>query len=486
MSDNEKLESETDNLLLNNAELIGVKVIDINNQNRLAELASKLKDIDFRYGKADNEFEFIKDSIKKISDTNRGGVFGKHGFNAEILEKGFSNIDNALEGKRMNVKWVNDNGMADLRIGKTDVQMKFCQKDYSLDAIKDFNNKYPDFIRNGGKFSIPKDYYEVLEKISQTDIKEANRIFNANTKPTLSEYNRIKNYLDNNTDGLTMDKINPSKINYDDAKVNNVDNTISNKEQDVNDRKDTEETNANEDSKLTLEEFGKQVAIAAAIEGGVTFVSEVLSKRKEKGSIKELTKDDWLEISKKTGIGTAKGAGRGAVVSLSVNYLKMNAIYANALVTATYEAVNLSRAYKKGQLTKDELIDKLEESVVTILVNTTFSYLGDKLIPVPVLGSIIGNTVGSKESKFLNGTIDNIKEFKLYLDKEPEVNRALTVDELKLSMRASEILSDFYYVLEEVSDVDYEKAFNASIDLCNSYGITALETIEDGRKYFNE
>ena len=76
------------------------------------------------------------------------------------------------------------------------------------------------------------------------------------------------------------------------------------------------------------------------------------------------------------------------------NFASVPAPMASAMVTATLGM--LSQAYKlnNGDITAEEFIDNSEAVCLDVTMSAVASMLGEILIPIPVLGAIIGNTVG--------------------------------------------------------------------------------------------
>lgn len=106
----------------------------------------------------------------------RGGIYGMHGFIAEVAECGIGNAKEQIEGKIPIYEWINDNGPADIKRGTDFIQQKFVNSGnhLSLQAIMKHFQTYPDFLDNGGVYQIPSDHYEKIhEKFSNiiNDIK---------------------------------------------------------------------------------------------------------------------------------------------------------------------------------------------------------------------------------------------------------------------------------------------------------------------------
>lgn len=107
---------------------------------------------------------YTKDNIEDVILKKRGGDYGGHGFIAEFAEAGIVNARRAIEGLNPIIKVLNDNGPADLLIGRNTIQMKFYNnlRD-ELAQLFHYSEKM--------KMMFPKDHVLVYEKI-MTGAKE--------------------------------------------------------------------------------------------------------------------------------------------------------------------------------------------------------------------------------------------------------------------------------------------------------------------------
>lgn len=128
--------------------------------------------------------EAQKQIFEEIVLRDRGGLKGMHGFIAEVAECGVHNARNLVQGNPANTVWVNDNGPADLIRKKIQIQQKFVQSGgkLSLNAVEEHFKKYPDFLKDGGKYQIPKDHFEKLQRYLAMTPEEVARISPDNTE----------------------------------------------------------------------------------------------------------------------------------------------------------------------------------------------------------------------------------------------------------------------------------------------------------------
>lgn len=166
------------------------------------------------------------------------------------------------------------------------------------------------------------------------------------------------------------------------------------------------------------------------LEGGVAFAIGVYKKKKAGKKIAEFTKEDWKELGIDTGVGAGKGAIRGGTVYVLTNFASVPAPMASAMVTATLGMLVQACKLNNGDITAEEFVDASETICLDVTMSAVSSMLGEILIPIPVLGAIIGNTVGmfmmniarsylsSEEQKLIATYQKEMTELKNQLDSE--------------------------------------------------------------------
>ena len=189
--------------------------IDQLNQLRLDELLAKLADQDINLEQALAELQKMKAAIDDVIKTKtgkmRGNTKGVHGFIAEIAEVYIQNARNLIKGLDASCKWINDNGPADILRNSTEIQQKFMQSGghFGLEAIKAHFEKYPDFLQKGGKYQIPKDFYDELQRILSLSQEEAAK----ESAQTYRLWKWVQAFFKNNPQ-ISMDAIEPSVNSY--------------------------------------------------------------------------------------------------------------------------------------------------------------------------------------------------------------------------------------------------------------------------------
>lgn len=441
------------------------------NQLRLNELLAKLANQDINLEQALAELQNLKLNIMELVISNRGGGKGIHGFLAEAAEAGVGNARNLVQGLKPAYTWINDNGPADLLRNSTEIQQKFVKAGghFGLESIKEHLEKYPDFVKNGGKYQIPKEFYENLKKIlalSEEDAKKA-------STGIYKQWKWFQSFFADNN--VSPDDIEPSLLNYTDVQREKIDETIRHEEKSIRDTDQKIRDKAYEASKPTARQGAQVAAVSAAAEGGMQFCLGVAKKLKAGKKLPEFTADDWREVGIDTAKGTAQGAIRGASVYAMTNFTATPAAVANALVTAAFGVAAQAYQLQNGSISEEDFIVNSEVLCLDVSISAVSSILGQTMIPIPVLGAVIGNVVGM----FLYGIVkDNFSSREQALADRfrgdiEELNKCLDMRYQQLIQHLKEEFAKYTSVLELAFDPDVNTAFDGSIQLADYVGVAS-------------
>ena len=451
------------------------------NKLRLTELLEKIAAQDVNLEAALEELGKARGIIEEeIVNRNRGGTKGMHGFIAEILEVAFENTEALVDGQVANTSWINNNGPADIQRGDILIQQKFVQKNFSLDAIKEHLGQYPDFLDNGDKYQVPKDFYEKIKILWEMSPEEASRLTNNNEDGlTYSAWKKVQSFFSG--DKISFDDLEPAKIQYVGAQKDNVGQTIANEEVVVRQMDQEKRNEAYEASKPTLKEGMQATAVSAAMEGGMALFLAIRKKRKEGKKIHEFTADDWKELGIDTATGTAKGTVRGASMYVLTNYTATAAPIASSLITAIFGVAAEAKKHHAGELTDEDFIVNSEALCMESAVSAVASILGEIAIPIPVLGAVVGNAVGMFMYGIAKDYLDKkeqnlIQNFQMGME---SLNRMLDVRYQELINKLKEELEKFATLVEWAFDPNVNKAFEGSMHLAQFVGVDDAKVLKD-------
>ena len=460
------------------------------NQVRLDRLMEALQQQNQNWEQAVGTLNKTLSTInKEIIERNRGGIKGMHGFIAEVAECGVGNAREQVQGRMPIYEWINDNGPADLLRDGVQIQQKFVASGnhLSLQAITQHFEKYPDFLSQGGKYQIPEDHYEQIKRLLSISKEQANKMSTSTGEFSLKQWKEVHDFFDKGP--IKLQDIEPSKLKYDQVQMNRINDTIRSEKKSLKEADKKIRDDAYDASKPSWEQGAKVAALSAAIEGGTTFVTAVAKKRKAGKKIGEFDSKDWEEVFKESGMGIAKGGVRGISIYALTNYTATPATVASALCTASFGIAEQAHLLRTGKITQEQFVMNSEILCLDTSVSALSSFIGQALIPVPVLGTVIGNTVGTlmyqvakdnltkKEQQLIKGYLQYLYELEIALDKKykkyiDELNKGLTI---------------YYEMLEKAFSPNYAEALDGSVVLAMSFGVPSeelLKSISEVDDYF--
>lgn len=450
------------------------------NQCRLDELIERLNQQDLNLEDALKELGELK---AFIADPEHilGSVLSKHGEIAEHMQVNISNARSAIEGlaKEYTFDGVGRTAPEDYLKAGQQIQSKFYnglkQTLFNHHGLADHMSMYPDFVSNGGSYDIPKDQYEEMIRILDVFKKQPSQL--STSDYTLAK--KIDEFLNEN--GLELGKdIKPAVVDYKQVQMNVADDTVDAEEKIIRETDEQKRTEAYENSKPTLKEGVKAAGISATVEGGMAFCMSVAGKRKEK-KFSEFTSDDWKEIGIDTGKGTVKGGVRGGTIYVLTNFTATPANVASAYVTAAFGVAAQARALEKGEVSKEDFVINCETVCLDVTVSAIASLAGQVLIPIPVLGAVIGNVAGefvyeickkqgSKHAQEIIGT---------YNSEMQALEQELAVKYMQVIMEVKKQLRRFTDLEKLAFDEDVNTAFSGSIKLAKELGVAEDKILHD-------
>lgn len=280
-----------------------------------------------------------------------------------------------------------------------------------------------------------------------------------------------------------MDAIEPSVNSYSAVQAGKIDETIEEETEKIKAEDKNRRKEAYEASKPTLQEGVKAAGVSAAMEGGMAFCLGVWKKRKQGKYLAEFTAKDWQEVGIDVAKGTLQGGIRGGAVYAMTNFTATPAAVANALVTASFGVAAQAYQLQQGNITADDFIVNSEVLCLDVSVSAVASMFGQTLIPVPVLGAIIGNIAGMFMYQIAK---DNLSEkeqtlIRSYQESFALLNQALDKRYHTLLAMLEKELKRFSSVLELAFDLDINIAFDGSIALADYVGVTPEKVLRNKR-----
>ena len=137
--------------------------------------------------------------------------------------------------------------------------------------------------------------------------------------------------------------------------------------------------------------------------------------------------------------------------------------------------------YRQGNLTELEVIENSEILCLDASVSAIASLLGQAIIPIPVLGAVIGNTIGTviyqagkdsfnkRENEFLEQ----------YISEQAKLDETLETQYGEYIRILNTALKEYYAILEEAFSPSPEIAFNGSVKLAEYFNVPVSEILKD-------
>lgn len=456
------------------------------NQLRLDNLLSAFRQQDVNL---EDALASVDEAIRKIDlevvTSNRGGVKGMHGFIAEVAEVGVGNARSQILGEGAVYQWVNDNGPVDLMRGGVEIQQKFVAAGgrFGLGAVAEHLEKYPDFVTSGGKYQIPSGHFDVIRKLHDMPREEAGRLLTRNGDgPSFRDWERVQAFFDKGSVGI--ESLEPSTLDYHEVQRGVYESTLGAEKDALRSADQTLREDAYQASRPKLKEGAKASLVAAAVEGGTAFVMAVVQKRREGKKLKDFTGDDWTEIAGDTGLGAVRGGVRGLSIYSLTNYTATSAAVAGSIVTAAFGIAEQANKLRRGEIDELEFIEAAELVSLEAAFSGLSSFVGQALIPVPVLGAVIGNTVGMVMYSAVSSSLSR-REAELltrYLEEQRVLDEHLAADYQHLVDLLDASMADYLRVLERAFSPDVEVALLGSVDLALALGVAPDEVLDSAHK----
>lgn len=483
--------SEAAKLPKNNQEQAVAAWVNHLNQLRLDNLLSALgrQSMNLQDALASVDAAIRKIDLEVVA-SNRGGVKGMHGFIAEVAEVGVGNARSQILGEGAAYQWVNNNGPVDLLRNGVEIQQKFFAAEgrFGLGAIATHLQKYPDFIKNGGKYQIPGDHFAVIQKLHAMPPEEAGKFLSRNGDgPSLRDWERVRAFFSEGS--VSIESLEPSKLEYHQVQRGAYSSTLGAEKESLHFTDHSLRDAAYQDSRPTLQEAQKAMFAAAAIEGATAFMLAVVEKRRQGPKLKDFTSADWIDIAGDTGYGLIKGGVRGHSIYSLTNYTATSAAVASSIVTAAFGIAEQANKLRRGEIGELEFIENAEIVSLEAAVSALSSFVGQAFIPVPVLGAVIGNTVGIVMYKAASSYLSKREAMLIqhYLSKQRMLDEELAAEHQDLIEKLDASMSDYFEVLERAFAPQVEVSLLGSVELALELGVTSdevLETEDQALAYF--
>ncbi len=436
MDDNDKQNREQDGLL--NAGIAGASY------ETVQRFGSAAKQHFVAYSGKDNETGAqLQKSLKSISqqkvnpDYKYNNIHQQAGFAAEVKDVARTNAEKIINGDSSRKVRTDDLGRVNDPLYDTvtvdakgnvikgsGTQVKFIgasENDPSgagnasrtLDKLQ--SQKFAKYLDADAKIEVPSDQYDKI--LQEADSKIADLQKQLESRKNAGDTEEVKKLQER------INKLKKIKKNLRKSSVS--------QEEAVYAREHPELSTAKDVAKLSHRAGLETAKSAAVIGGSVSLVKNCVALAKGDIEFEEAT----LNVAKDTGTAIAVGystgfagtALKGAMQNSGTDYVRT---LAKTNLPATVVSVSVTAAkiltkYFKGEIDGVQCLEDLGQEGAGMLSSAMFSAIGQALIPIPVIGGLVGGMVGYAFSSACYGILtDSLKNAKLAREERERVEKA--------------------------------------------------------------
>lgn len=365
---------------------------------------SAVKEHVVAYSGKDNEARTqLTKGLKSISnskvnkDTKNQNLKQQAGFSAEVKETANANAENIINGNDTRKSRTDDMGSVNDPlydhvqvdafgniITNSGSQMKFVGGTPKDALNKLMSKKFQKYLDNDVLIDVPSDYYDKI-------LMEADK-----------EIERLKKQVENqlakgNKD--TAEHLKKKIENYQKIKKNLRKSTVSTKDA-MFARLHPKLSTAKDIVKISHRAGVETAKMAGIVGGSVSIVQNLVAVVKGDEDVDDAVKN----VAKDTGTSVAVGYGTGFVGSALKGVMQNSGSQTirglsktnipGVVVTVAVSATKTMNRYFQGDITGTQCFEELGEQGVGMISSSVFAIIGQTVIPIPVVGGLIGGMVG--------------------------------------------------------------------------------------------
>ena len=162
------------------------------------------------------------------------------------------------------------------------------------------------------------------------------------------------------------------------------------------------------------------------------------------------------------------------------NFTATDGAVTSSLVTAVFGIVAQASRLNKKEISGEDFLINSQAICLESAVSAIASVLGEVAIPIPVLGAVVGNTVGMfmyglAKEYMSNKEQELVAGFKTSME---QLNQILDIRYQKLIQRLRDELEKFTSLLDWAFDPDVNKAFAGSVQLAKFAGVSESKILK--------
>lgn len=395
---------------------------------------SAVKEHVVAYTGNDNETGLkLKKSLQSISkekvnpDYEYQNLKQQAGFSAEVKDTANTNAESIINTSQIRKIRTDDVGSvndplydhvlideADNIIAGSGSQMKFVGGS-PQEAFKKLTSKeFSKYLENDVKIEVPSDYYEGILTEANSKLKKLQeQLVNQRAKGNEDVVRRLEKQIEN----------------CEVIKKNLCESTLSTKEA-MFARKHPVLSTAKDITKISHRAGVETAQTAALIGGGASIVKNLVAVAKGDEEIEDaignVVKDTAASAAVGYGTGFTGSFIKGAMQNASSKPIQALAKtnLPGVVVAVAVGATKTMRKYFAGEITGLECFEELGEQGVGMLSSSLFTVIGQAVIPIPVVGAIIGSMLGYAIASASYGTLlTSLKEAQFAHDERVRIEK---------------------------------------------------------------
>ena len=445
--------------------------------HRAGELTGALQSQDRAFLDAMREMQAVQDFVGSPENI-LGSTDTKHGEIAEQVHVGVRRALDVLYGRAPAATFdgVPRTGPVDYRVDSVEIQSKYYNGlRNTLEGVAKHAERYPNFAGTRIRYHIPSDLHRQLDELHRTGEIEGL------SGRQVDAIRRLRDDLEQATGRSADDLIEPGEATYAEVQQGRVHGTIG-KREDVLDRENKELKRAARAAHgPSLAGLGQAAALGATAGGGVGLAQAIWVKYREgKSPFRgEFSTQDWRDVGVVAAQGTGGGAVAGGALYVVTNSTVLAAPFAGSLVSGLMGIGGLLRDYDAGTIDGDQFVEMAHFIALDAAIAGLATAAGQTLIPVPLLGTLVGSLAG----KFVASALkDGLGKSESALTARLAKYERYALGQLDKEFRAfMRRLDARFENLERLAGVAFDQSVNASLRLQASIVLAETVGVPDAR-----
>ena len=362
------------------------------NLHHAEQLTAALEKQDFAFTKAIEQVRKVWDFVGSPEQI-LGSDKTKHGEIAEQVEVGIRNARDYLRQQTPSATFegVGRTAPEDYLIDGIQVQSKFINGvNKNLEHVLEHMSRYKNFSKDGSYYHIPEDHYETIRKVLGGESQEGL------TNRTIRKIQQKAQEIEELSGKSFAQVVKPSLSSYSDVQQGKIYDTLDKHEQGLSDENRQIKKSIKTDAQPNLGDMVQATAKGALIGGGIRLAFKTYEKYKQgKNPFRgDYTAKDWKEV----GIDIAKGAVGGGIAAGTIyaltNFASLSAPFAGSFVSAGQVIASLANSLNSGDISFAQFTEMSQLACIESAAAALASALGQTIIPVPILGAVLGTIAG--------------------------------------------------------------------------------------------